>query len=140
MNSKIAFVLLLIMAPPARACLVQEPLSDAILRRAQTVFIGEAVAYTPRPKFDPKAPAWKPAVIRFKVEKVLSGAAQKQIEVYWINGTFGESTSLEEFKKTFGPRTRVGVAAENPSGVTGFHDKPWVVQGPCTSPYMMIEI
>lgn len=118
------------------ACRVRKPLTDELKNKADTVFVGEAVAYTPPSKDRPP----KPAVIRFRVEKILSGPASRQIEVYWINETFGESRSLKEFKKSYGQRTRVGITkAKGSAKETEPRDKPWVLQGPCTSPYLWAE-
>ena len=141
MNSKslLLLVLLPFFSQQSLACLVQEALTDEMKSKADTVFIGEAIAYTPRPKFDLKSRAWRPVVIRFKVEKILSGAKQQHIEVYWINGTFGEPLTLEEFKKAFGNRTRVGITAKGSSEAKEFKDKPWIIQGPCTPPYLSVE-
>lgn len=122
------------------ACRERKPLTDEIKNRATSVFVGEAISYAPRPKNNSKSDKWKPAVIRFKVERTISGPEIKQIDVYWINGTFGESQSLQEFRRTFGKKSRVGITNTNRSPEAEvFRDKPWVVQDPCTPPFMLPE-
>lgn len=124
----------------AFACRAQRPLSEELKAKADSIFIGEAIAYSPRPPPDSKTRSPRPAVIRFKVEKTLLGPSRPEVEVYWSNETFGESRSLEDFKKTYGPKTRVGlVQTKDSSEAKKFSDKPWVLQGSCTPPYMWAE-
>jgi hypothetical protein len=133
-----ALILLTLSTPSSLACPMKKPLTEEVKSRAEIVFIGKAIAYTPRPKFNPKSrQSRRPAIIRFQVEKVLSGPEQNEYEVYWINGTFGQSLSLEDFIKGYGSRTRVGIT--NSYKHKGFEDRPWVVQDPCTPPYMREE-
>lgn len=124
----ISFVPILLATELAQACLVQGPLTDELKSKADLVFIGRAIAYTP-PRLAQAGERGEgtPARIRFKIEKILRGSRKSEIEVSWINGTFGESKDLEAFLKTYGARSHVGVE---------HREKPWIVQGPCTPPYL----
>lgn len=130
---------------------------------ANTLFIGEAVEYTP-----PNLEKGIPAIIRFKVKKTIRGTREKEFRVFWTNGTFGESKSLADFKSTYGALTKVGIVLpdtylkkcrevdiESAAGkkskgmscnwevlaepVVGSENLPWVLQGRCTPPYMESE-
>ena len=96
----------------------------------------------------------------------MKGQKQSHVSAYWINGTFGESKSIDEFRKRFGTTTTVGLVfpktylkqckevkrknaltqkvskemscrGELIAGpIKGLPNRPWIVQGPCTDPFM----
>lgn len=86
----------------ASACLMIEELQKEDLEKSDLEFLGKAEELV--------FAQGKPGQVRFSVEKVLKGKySGKTIEVFWMNGNFGEPSSLEEFQKKFGKRSRVGI-------------------------------
>jgi hypothetical protein len=144
--------------------MVKNSLSDNLKDKADMVIIGKAVEYTPSRLR--KGKGLLPAKIKFEVQKTLKGEKQSHVTAYWINGTFGESKSLTTFRGKFGSRTKVGLVFPKTylkqcreierknamtqkvskkvtcsgellaSPVEGLPHQPWVVQGPCTDPFM----
>jgi hypothetical protein len=102
MRIVLLIVLALVISPYAYACRITQLLSEEQKNMADIVFVGRATAYQPG----------QPATIRFNVEKVLKGkpdAVGDMLEVYWRNGNFGEPDSLDDFRKAYGVRSKVGI-------------------------------
>ena len=84
----------------AHACITSQALSDGQKAAADTVFIGHAVGLAPG----------EPAVVTFAVEQIVTGQKlPSEVQVYWQNGMFGESASLQEFQQTYGLHSKVGI-------------------------------
>jgi hypothetical protein len=136
-----------------------QPLTDEQMQQAQSVFIGTAIAYEAT-----RSP--NPDVITFRVEKVVSGkSVEGIIKVNWIHGTFGMPGSLREFHRSYGKKIKVGILFQEAfpgecsvkdfiNALTGekvpqrtctsdFIGKdseselPWVMNAPCSEPYIM---
>lgn len=146
------------LASSAQACMIQQPLTEQDMNQAQTVFIGKAVRYE-------KSKPPKPARITFDVEKILQGREVKdEITVSWIHGTFGMPETLRKFRKKYGRTTKVGILfpdtfPETCKMVTSRNglgevlperelcrsdfigsrksEQIWVLNKPCSGPYMM---
>ena len=163
------FLIILLSFDFCFACMMGTPLSGEMKEKADLVFVGVPIKYAPS-KMLPNGNGLQPAEITFEIKKTIKGKGQKIINVQWINGTFGESASLDEFKKKYGSEIRVGVATpdafkkfvkcemmKSVNALTGkgkmvescrspilgmgqsskdFPNKPWLVQGPCSPPYM----
>jgi hypothetical protein len=113
--------------PYAYACLYQKTLTEEQASEADLVFTGNAVDYAPANK-------GSPAVVTFHVEKIILGNAPSDtLQVYWVNGMFGESLSLKEFRTKYGYKNKVGVIfpetynshrkCEKKPGVNGLGEK-----------------
>lgn len=148
MTMILAILALMLQAVPVFACRMRTPLSEELLRSADVVFVGEAVEYVPSRL---EKTGMRPALIRFKVRRMLRGAQRSEVSVYWVNGTFGESKSLKDFQREYGAATEVGVVFKDRCRQgQGACDEdfgglaqpapgrklPWVQQGPCTAPYL----
>ncbi len=92
----------------ALACLTTQELTEELKGHADLIFEGEAVSYRPS-KMRTRGKGMQPAVIEFNVVKTLKGTKVKTVKAHWINGSFGESPSLAEFKKRFGQKVKVGL-------------------------------
>ncbi len=108
MRLLLIFLLGSMLSSPAVACRTTEDLTNELKGHADLVFEGEAVAYTPS-KVRAPGKGMQPAVIEFKVAKQIKGEKRKTVKAHWINGTFGESRSLVDFKKRYGNRVKVGL-------------------------------
>jgi hypothetical protein len=131
-------LLLSLFAVPAYACRMTKPLDDKIKSEADLVFVGKAVDYVPS-KFT-KGKGLTPARIRFAVEKTIRGEKKTEVEALWVNGTFGESKSLREFRERYGELLEVGLTTKR-SKLAEYYAKgselPWVTQHPCSDPYLI---
>lgn len=83
-------------------------LTDELKNHADFIFEGEAVSYSPS-QLRKSGQGMQPAEITFRIDKVLKGPNLKETRAQWINGTFGESKTLAEFKKTYGTKIKVGL-------------------------------
>ena len=142
----------------ALACLEEVPLPEQRKKQAAVVFIGEPVAYTPS-RMRKLGEGVRPALIRFNVVKMLRGPARAEYSAYWSNGTFGESASLDVFRKDFGRSMEVGLEwrprcvtsrgttfagkvivqtyCDDDFAKLGKDSKlPWIVQDACSDPYL----
>ena len=91
---------LIFAATPTLACMSRGYLTTDQLSRADIIFIGTAIEYTPG----------RPAIITFKIKRIIKGPKLDQsIQVNWVNSTFGTPRGLDTFKKEYGETVRVGL-------------------------------
>ena len=104
---KYFYIFLLVLVPElSLACFVERELTDELKSHADIVFQGEAINYSSS-KLGKNG--LEPAEITFRVDKVLKGPKLSVTSAKWVNGTFGESSNLTEFKKDYGKKITVGL-------------------------------
>ncbi len=93
---------------PAFACRMKTQLSRAQLTDADAVLYANPVQFFPSQGLSNDQ---IPARIVYHVTSVIRGSFNTgdEIEVYWLNGTFGESSDLDDFKSTYGAHQRIGL-------------------------------
>lgn len=116
-------LVLIITHLPSQACPFEKSMTKEQIAKADVVFVGRATKIN-------RSEGKRAHTISFTVEKVLKGKdIGKTIEVFWQNGTFGESDDLSAFHKQYGPRNEVAIVlpgtikahtkCEPTQGVTG---------------------
>lgn len=148
--SALSFALMWLFAEAGLACRITGPLTKKMEASAQSVFQGRVTAYKILSAASDVKGAEPFSVARITVAttKTLRGENRKQWEVSWLNGNFGLPATLDEFKKLYGDSVEIGVLQpgqegnlsnsyqDNPKFYALFGNKPTVVQGICTMPYI----